>query len=383
LRPSEPRRLQAQERRRELRQARGTGRQITAQQARQGRFAAGRRIGGRRINRPRRLPPRLAWRRGFRAYYVPWYGALFWPYAYSDVFLYSFWPYAYDDAFWAYAYDDFFDGIFFPYGAPYVRYAYAGPYDRTVTARKSSRRTASTSVPGQVSEPVQRLCSDPASGLTAWPIERIEKAVKPTGEQHTLLANLKRASEEAADRFKKACPEHVPLTPTGRLATMTERLQATLEAVKLVRPPLEKFYESLDDEQRKRFDAVGPSVGKKRRQRGPADAKAECAGGKAGLTAVPIERIEATVSPTGEQTTQLTKLREAIESAVQQLEKACPIDVPQTPIARLDIVQKRLEAMIEAASTVRPALEAFYTSLNDEQKARMNRLGRGNTPSRG
>jgi hypothetical protein len=164
---------------------------------------------------------------------------------------------------------------------------------------------------------------------------------------------------------------------------MTERLQATLDAVKLVRPPLEKFYESLDDEQRKRFDAVGPSVGKKRRQRGPADAKAECAGGKAGLTAVPIERIEATVSPTGEQTTQLTKLREAIESAVQQLEKACPIDVPQTPIARLDIVQKRLEAMIEAASTVRPALEAFYTSLNDEQKARMNRLGRGNTPSRG
>ena len=31
-------------------------------------------------------------------------------------------------------------------------------------------------------------------------------------------------------------------------------------------------------------------------------------------------------------------------------------------------MQKRLEAMIDAATTVRPALEEFYNSLNDEQK---------------
>jgi hypothetical protein len=38
-------------------------------------------------------------------------------------------------------------------------------------------------------------------------------------------------------------------------------------------------------------------------------------------------------------------------------------------------MQQRLEAMIDAANTVRPALEEFYTSLNDEQKAKLNRLG--------
>ena len=32
--------------------------------------------------------------------------------------------------------------------------------------------------------------------------------------------------------------------------------------------------------------------------------------------------------------------------------------------------------MIEAANTVQPALEDFYASLSNEQKAKFNRLGR-------
>jgi len=378
-----------QDRRQALRQGTRPARRITAQQARQGRFAAarigGRRIGGRRIDPPRRwLPPRLAWRRGFHAYYVPWFGPVFWPYAYTDLFFFTFWPYAYDDLYWAYMYDDFFDGIFFPYGAPYVGYAHAGPYDRVTTARRSSRQPALASVPGQVSEPVQRLCSEPGSGVTAWPIEDIEKALKPTDAQHVLLTDLKQASEDAAEKFKQACPEHVPLTPTGRLAAMTERLQATLDAVKLVRPPLERFYTSLDNEQQARFNAIGPSIGKKRPQARPnGETKAECSSDKAGLTAVPIERIEETVEPTGEQSERLGKLRGAIEKAVQTLEQACPDYVPQTPVGRLDVMQKRLEAMIEAANTVRPALEEFYGSLDNEQKARLNQLGRDRARSDG
>ena len=46
-------------------------------------------------------------------------------------------------------------------------------------------------------------------------------------------------------------------------------------------------------------------------------------------------------------------------------------------------MQKRLEAMIDAANTVRPALEEFYASLNDEQKAKFNRLGRETAQSGG
>ena len=38
-------------------------------------------------------------------------------------------------------------------------------------------------------------------------------------------------------------------------------------------------------------------------------------------------------------------------------------------------MQQRLEAMLQAVKTVQPALENFYGSLSDEQKARFNQLG--------
>ncbi len=43
-------------------------------------------------------------------------------------------------------------------------------------------------------------------------------------------------------------------------------------------------------------------------------------------------------------------------------------------MARLDAIKTRLSAMVEALKTVRPKLEEFYASLNDEQKARFNIL---------
>jgi hypothetical protein len=39
-------------------------------------------------------------------------------------------------------------------------------------------------------------------------------------------------------------------------------------------------------------------------------------------------------------------------------------------------MEKRLQAMVDAANTVKPALEGFYASLSNEQKARFNRIGR-------
>ena len=80
--------------------------------------------------------------------------------------------------------------------------------------------------------------------------------------------------------------------------------------------------------------------------------------------------------PTDAQGEALDKLDEAMQKAIETLRSACPNTIPQTPVGRLDVMQKRLEAMIDAANTVRPALEEFYASLNDEQKAKFNRLGR-------
>jgi LTXXQ motif family protein len=51
------------------------------------------------------------------------------------------------------------------------------------------------------------------------------------------------------------------------------------------------------------------------------------------------------------------------------------LDVPRTPVARLDAVATRLKAMADAMTSLRPKLENFYASLSDEQKANFNTMG--------
>jgi hypothetical protein len=58
------------------------------------------------------------------------------------------------------------------------------------------------------------------------------------------------------------------------------------------------------------------------------------------------------------------------------MQAACPDETPITPSGRLDAMEKRLQAMVDAAKTVKPALEGFYASLTSEQKARFNRISR-------
>jgi len=307
-----------------------------------------------------------------------------------DIFDYTFWPHAYDDGYWASAYDDFFDGIFFPYGAPYVGDAYSGPYDTAGAVSSGSRarartqvRTQGTSI-GGVSTASRQLCEQPGHGVTAWPIEQIVDVVRPNDEQRALLDDLKNAGAQAADAFRNACPTTVPMTPVGRLQAMIGRLQATLDAVHIVRPPLEKFYDSLSDEQKARFNAMGPEVGRQARTaqieaRGQTTADQQtnaCVNAKPGLADLPIDRIDDVVQPTGDQEDALDRLSEATQKAVDTLQTACPTSTPLTPVGRLEAMEQRLNAMLTAARAIQPALEDFYASLNSEQKARFNELDR-------
>jgi LTXXQ motif family protein len=68
----------------------------------------------------------------------------------------------------------------------------------------------------------------------------------------------------------------------------------------------------------------------------------------------------------------LDQLSTASSKAATELEKSCPTETPQNPADRLDAINKRLNAMIEAVNTIRPALNNFYASLSDDQKARFN-----------
>ena len=367
-------------------------RAVSAQQATQGRFASGLRANAANSNgqfagrRAARLAARTAWGLGLLAPYVPWRGPVYYPYAYNDMFYYTFWPDAYDPGYWAYAYDDMFDGVFFPDGAPYAEYAadgpYAGPDGRITTGSASSRPAAA---PGRVTQATRDFCADQAKGVTAWPLEQIAEAVQPNEDQKGQLENLRQAAAEAAVKFKEACPDSVPMTPPGRLQAMTQRLQATDEAIQTVKPALVAFTNSLGDEQKARFNEIGAQLGQPKRPQAAKQSQPEanCSSEKAGISGLAINRIEDIVRPTETQGAALDKLDEAMQKAVEALNTACPNAIPQTPVGRLDVMQKRLEAMIDAANIVRPALEEFYTSLTDEQKAKLNRLGRETAQSGG
>ncbi len=336
---------------------------VTTHAARQGRFASAFAANtSARHDRFAHTAAHRAWRHGHRAIFVPWYGPVFWPYAYSDVFDYAFWPYGYDDGYWFYAYDNFFDGVFWGgYGPPEdYSYAYAAP---------SAPRTSYAGA--------QELCNQPGTGVTAWPFAEIERKVGLNDEQKQLLSDVRKAGSDAAASFKASCPAEsaFPLTPPGRLAAMTVRLDATLQAVHIVRPALVKFYDSLSDEQKARFNQIGPKKPTSAEaSQASVDAKS-CTEQKPGLTNLPIERIKDAAKPTDAQQASLKGLEDATATAVSILQAACPDDTPITPPGRLEAMEKRLQAMIDAANTVKPALDTFYGALSAEQKARFNRLG--------
>src|SRR5215469_11564619 len=99
-----------------------------------------------------------------------------------------------------------------------------------------------------------------------------------------------------------------------------------------------------------------------------------CSGQTQGLTDFPIERIAQQVNPDQHQQALLDDLKAATIKAVNILQAACPNELPSTPTGRLTAMRSRVEAMQQAVQVVRPALDAFYSSLSDEQKERFNAL---------
>lgn len=111
-----------------------------------------------------------------------------------------------------------------------------------------------------------------------------------------------------------------------------------------------------------------------------------CRGDVAEKTDHMLVRIEHRVKPTDDQKGVFEEFKTAARAAAEKLREACP-KAPertedgkrpkQSPIERLAQTQTGLETSLEALKTFRPAAEKFYAALNDEQKAKLDRRGRG------
>ncbi len=338
------------------------------------------------------------WNGGWGGWYGGWggwVGPVFWPYFFGNLLAFAFWPYPYFDPFWAYGDWFVWDALFWPgpyYGPAYVYgpdyydvydgYVYGGLTRTRVARHTAPEITGST--PNQAD--LAQSCSGLAPGVTDLPLNRIETTLQLTSEQLKALDDLKAATAQASDILKTSCSSEVPLTPVDRLDAVQKRIDSMLQALAIVRTPLDNFYNSLNDEQRRRFAALGSARAQRASTRGSASANdlaSLCSRRVEGFTQLPVQRIEQIIKPTQQQLDAFDKLKAASTEAADQLHASCPAQLPQTPLDRFDAVSKRLDAMSEAIKTVVPALANFYASLSDEQKARFNRLGPSNASRQG
>lgn len=291
-----------------------------------------------------------------------WPGPYFFPYAYYDD-TFWLWPSAYDTVFWNYGYDDLLYGIYRPYD-----------YDFGIAFGQRGRHARSAQ---PASANFAQWCASTAPGLTDWPLDDIVAAVEPSPEQRTLLDALMRASDKAAQDLRAACPHTVPVTPIGRLEALEQQLAALRNAVSTVQPALEKFYASLSDDQKERFNELAPNASKAARRNAPSESRSDrlaraCSQGS-DPSGWPTARIDDVVRPTDAQRGALNELRAATEKAAEIVRTACPTGSALTPTGRLAAMAQRIGALQDALETLRPALSKFYASLNDEQKSRFNR----------
>jgi hypothetical protein len=308
-----------------------------------------------------------------------WVGPLFWPFAYYDVYDYAMWGYGDDPGFWDYGYNDIYAGLFAPYG--YDDLAGYLPEGTSVTtiSRSGNERSGHESNSGTAtSEQLTQMCGDDSRDIAGIPIDQIQQAIQPNDAQRAALDDLANASVKAAQDIRAACPTKVAVTAPDRLASMQQRIEAMISAVQTVEPPLQKFYDLLNDEQKARLNALGQQQGSKKAANDNdknASPASNCDTAQPGVTDWPTSAIEARVHPTEAQRASLTALQDASAKAADLLKSSCQTGDAITPPARLEAVGKRLDTMLQAVKMVRTALNDFYGKLNDEQKAQFEAIG--------
>ncbi len=106
---------------------------------------------------------------------------------------------------------------------------------------------------------LSQACSERASGISSLPIDRIEQTVRPNEVQRVALKGLRDAMAASVNLLKSDCPTYRALTPVGRVEAMEQRLDAMSRAVQTLQPALDGFYNTLSDEQKERFNRLGPA----------------------------------------------------------------------------------------------------------------------------
>ena len=307
--------------------------------------------------------------RGFdHSRYIGWAGPVFWPYAYDDVFdaalsPWDFYDLGYTD-FWGYGYDDLFGGVLIPYG--YTPY---GSVPAVASTRQAGPPPETTVTSGE-------LCVSAQPIADAVPVVRLKDELKPDADQSSKLQALIDSETNAAKALNASCATRAktPSTPVKRLDLVESRLKDIAQAVDAISGPLDAFYASLSDEQKARFNELGPTAASPQPGTELKPYLIGVCGPENAIPTIAVADIEKAVSPTAEQRADLVKLSEAADKADKAILATCPTEAPLTPTGRLEAIHARISAMLQGVDDVRPALQSFWASLDADQQSRLSAI---------
>jgi hypothetical protein len=97
----------------------------------------------------------------------------------------------------------------------------------------------------------------------------------------------------------------------------------------------------------------------------------------AGFAGWRVAQIERTLRLTDAQRTAFEALRTASAKAEETMAANCPREFPRDASKRMALMEQRMETMLAAIKTVRPAFDAFYATLDTEQKTQLDNFGPG------
>jgi hypothetical protein len=315
-------------------------------------------------------PGRDAGERGRRGGFLAWYGPVFWPYAYDDLFEYLLWPADdadYEGLFWVGAFAATLDPA---WGLGSEAAGAAGSSRSIVRSRAGVRGLA-----GQSRE-FAEICGRRTPGRTGWPVERVSRTLDPARGQEVGFGAFKAATAAAATVLDEACTNEMPTSPVRRLEAIERRLDAMRQALAIIRPALDGLYGALNDAQKARLDGVAPDPVAATDDPNPATSTLPiCGPSPPQPPAVPPD-IE--LKPP--QRAALAALTAALGGAVGRLRAACPTPMPWTLPQRLSALETRLGAMLAAVQIQRPALVTLCDVLSGEPKSHANEIGASPIP---
>ena len=290
-----------------------------------------------------------------------------WASAYDDIFGFVLTPVGNGDAFWRHGALDLQQALI-PAGA--ARSSSGGK------ARRAATAVSPAACPQQRPE-----------GIAGWPMDQVERMLKPTDQQRQGLQRLHAALDQAFDLAQASCTAPDSPSAVDRLEALRKRVAALREAVRLVRPPLAELYASLSDEQKARLnaasrrgilDATGSDV---QAQEAAAERLLRaCAADGGGSVRAMLGGLQQTLQPSADQRSALEVFAGTFGHVAELLKASCPTDMPLTPPGRINAAEKRLRVMLYAIAILRGPLDRFYAALNAEQKARFD-AGVGASPA--